>query len=398
MIQGVRTFVRGGLRELVVRPATQLPGLDALRSAAILLVLGTHWSQVFYPEVGGSPTPLQNFPLFYYGWTGVDLFFVLSGFLIGKQLWRELDATGTIRIGRFLLRRGLRIWPLYFAMLIYFAVFNPAVNPTLADWTFLSNYFPAGVGQTWSLSTEEQFYIAVPLLLLLLRKRLGLGNYVWVLLGIEALVLIFRASVLRDLAARGIAYTDGNDYRVVYPFHTHLEGLLVGLLIALLSVVRPTWLSRRSPRGVAWFAMAVMVGAGLTAVALRTYDQRLFAFVTLGLIFGGITFFILSDRSLLTKPLSWWGFYPISRLSYGMYLNHGWALPFTNKWAFQIAGTLTSQREAVFLIGLALMTLVSIGFAVVTFIVIEHPFLVLRERWIASQRGTAEHGGATAAA
>lgn len=376
-----RTLVVSGLRELIQRPPTQLAGLDALRSAAILLVIGSHWAGVFYAQAGGQHTPLQEFPLFYYGWTGVDLFFVLSGYLIGKQLWRELDATGGVQIGRFLLRRGLRIWPLYVAMLLYYTAFNPDINPRLADWTFLSNYWPGGVARTWSLSTEEQFYIAVPVLLAIFRKRWGLAQYFWILLACEVVVLFVRYGALQALFARGGDYTRA-DYTLIYPFHVHLEGLLAGLVLALVSVVRPQLFQRRSAAGISWLGIAVCVSCVALAIGLRAYQQRLFAFVTLGLIYGGLTFWVLSDRSWLSRPLGAAIFYPISRLSYGMYLNHGWALPFTNTWSLTLAQAIVPQREASFLLSLVFMTLVSMAFATVTFVCIEHPFLMLRARWL----------------
>src|SRR5262249_4481493 len=107
------------LRSLFVPPPGTFPSLDALRTAAIVLVIGNHLA------VGGAelaPSPAWNFTLFRYGWTGVDLFFVLSGFLIGRQLQRELQRTDSVKVPRFLLRRGLRIWPLYFAWVAFLAL------------------------------------------------------------------------------------------------------------------------------------------------------------------------------------------------------------------------------------------------------------------------------------
>src|SRR5215831_18752084 len=96
------------------RPSPRNAQLDALRAIAVLLVLGRH---------------LPFFPLWIrVGWTGVDLFFVLSGFLISGLLFREYKATGGIRIGRFLVRRGFKIYPAYYLFLtgsvIYYAVFE----------------------------------------------------------------------------------------------------------------------------------------------------------------------------------------------------------------------------------------------------------------------------------
>lgn len=382
---GVFSFFAGGLRELRVRPAAQLPGLDALRSAAILLVIGTHWALPEYEAAGGIPTALQQFPLFYYGWTGVDLFFILSGYLIGRQLWKELERTGTVQLGVFLLRRGLRIWPLYFAMLLYFAAGSRYVHPRLADFVFLSNYFPGGMVRGWSLSTEEQFYIAVPLLLLLIKRRIPLQAYAWVLLAIEAVLLVIRKVRLESFFAAGGQYSHA-DYVLIYPFHTHMEGLLVGLIIALFSVTHVQWFEKRSQSGISYIGLGVMFVAVLAAFTLRFLDQRLFAFASLGLLFGGVTFFVLADRSWITRPLSAWIFYPISRLSYGMYLNHWWFSNSANATMIDLARRITNDPPKVFLITLVMGTVASILFAVCTFLLIEHPFLVVRERWMAQRK------------
>ncbi|MEO7964898.1 MAG: acyltransferase [Gemmatimonadaceae bacterium] len=384
-VGGVRGLVLGGLRELYARPAGQLAGLDALRSAAILLVIGTHWALPEYQAAGGVPTALQQFPLFYYGWTGVDLFFVLSGYLIGRQLWRELQRTGTVQLGVFLLRRGLRIWPLYFFMLLYFAAGSRFVHPRLADWVFLSNYFPGGMVRGWSLSTEEQFYIAVPLLILLLKRRIPLQAYAWILLAIEGVLLVVRRAKLTTFFAAGGVY-ERADYVLIYPFHTHLEGLLIGLIIALLSVTHAQWFEKRSVSGISWIGLGVVLSSMIAAFALRSADRRLFAFVSLGLLYGGFVFFVLADRSWITRPLGAWIFYPISRLSYGMYLNHWWFSNTANSWMVDTARRITADPTAVFLITLVMGTIASIGFAVCTFVIIEHPFLVMRDRWMAQRK------------
>ncbi|HEY2896813.1 MAG TPA: acyltransferase, partial [Gemmatimonadaceae bacterium] len=152
------------MNDLRYAPQTQIPALDALRTLAILMVIAGH-----FPEAGKAQFPqyaqLLDGSLFAFGWTGVDLFFVLSGFLIGRQLWKEQLRTGTINVGRFITRRGFRIWPLYF----FIALLSPALDGKSsykwADWAFLSNYFSGRVEGGWSLSTEEQFYILAPLLI-----------------------------------------------------------------------------------------------------------------------------------------------------------------------------------------------------------------------------------------
>ena len=152
--------------------ARRIPQLDALRGIAILVVM-------FHNEGGVFPS-LQLSRVFASGWMGVDLFFVLSGFLITGIL---LDAKGSAGFFRnFYARRCLRIWPLYYAVVLFMFVGVPLLRPGLTSMIFersspwwayplyLQNFLiphssgaigPLGV--TWSLAIEEQFYLIWPL-------------------------------------------------------------------------------------------------------------------------------------------------------------------------------------------------------------------------------------------
>jgi peptidoglycan/LPS O-acetylase OafA/YrhL len=108
----------GPLHELRNPPKGQVPALDAMHTCAVALVIAAHGSKAFL-ENGGSANVFSNLPMVRGGWIGVDRFFVLSGYFIGKQLWRELQKTGTISFRRFMLCRGFRIWPLYYFFLAF---------------------------------------------------------------------------------------------------------------------------------------------------------------------------------------------------------------------------------------------------------------------------------------
>src|SRR6185295_10684233 len=101
-------MLRTAAEDLRHRPGANVASLDVLRSLAILLVFSNHTDRAF-----ATVDWIGNLPFVNWGWTGVDLFFVLSGYLIGSQLWKELRKSGRIQVGRFILRRGFRIWPLY---------------------------------------------------------------------------------------------------------------------------------------------------------------------------------------------------------------------------------------------------------------------------------------------
>jgi peptidoglycan/LPS O-acetylase OafA/YrhL len=171
--------------------------LDGLRALSILAVIWLHswWETPYYPQVEAMPVLRQGF-------YGVQVFFVVSGFLITTLLLREMERYGTISLRDFYIRRALRIWPLYFAVLgIYVVnalVFERGTQraasflhylPSFATFTytwFISANWPGGMfNLAWTLSTEEQFYFFWPIVLRFLRG-------VWsslLLLGIIALKL-----------------------------------------------------------------------------------------------------------------------------------------------------------------------------------------------------------------
>lgn len=137
--------------------------LDLVRFVAIILVLFRHAS-------------LDN-ALSHIGWVGVDLFFVLSGFLVSGLLFKEFKSYGKIRIGRFLVRRALKIYPMFYFFIVvsiifrYFFAQNPVtVEKILSEIFFLQSYFPGLWDHTWSLAVEEHFYLLLALFIFILLK------------------------------------------------------------------------------------------------------------------------------------------------------------------------------------------------------------------------------------
>jgi peptidoglycan/LPS O-acetylase OafA/YrhL len=378
--------VKSGWHELTHRPASQVPGLDALRAAAIFLVIGSHYAGSQWTHARGTPLAFAHNPIFNFGWTGVDLFFVLSGLLIGKQLWRELDKTGTVKVPRFLLRRGFRIWPLYFAIMGYLGVMH-GLSFQWPDWVFLSNYVTTSYARSWSLSTEEQFYIVVPLLLLVTARFLPARARAWPIVALILAIPVVRVFEWRRLRALNLPAAELAD-RMHFPIHVHCEALFIGLLLALLSTSTPRLFAAKGRWGTSPLALGVLVlgiGAGLV---LDKLDKDVFAFFSLALIFGSITFFVLADRSFLTRPLRSMVFYPFSRLAYGMYLNHFFFLHSSTAWTIAHFSSTLRSPLLVFLMGLVIGTAISAALAALTFVTIEHPFLLLREQLLGVPRET----------
>jgi peptidoglycan/LPS O-acetylase OafA/YrhL len=231
---------------------TYRPVIDGLRAIAVLAVVAYHF---------GLPLPG--------GFTGVDVFFVLSGYLIGGLLWQELGTTGRLRLGRFWLRRIRRLAPAFFTMLAATALagwfvllpydFREFGKEAISATLWLSNvYFWRGAGyfdgasedkpllHTWSLSVEEQFYIVLPLLFLALAR--WRGHLPAVLAALWALSLA---------ACIGLTATQPTATFYLFPFRAW--ELLTGVLAAIL--LR----DRRLPGWVALAGLALIL-AGLVLI------------------------------------------------------------------------------------------------------------------------------------
>jgi peptidoglycan/LPS O-acetylase OafA/YrhL len=366
----------GSFTQLLHPSPGQIPFLDGLRTIAILLVVNHHFSAGF-AELHGDNF-YSRLPFVVNGWSGVDLFFVLSGFLIGGQLWKELAKDGTISIRRFILRRGLRIWPLFFFVyLCVFVIYWPDAATKQYGWAdlvFLTNYFNHGiVGGGWSLCTEEQFYIVTPLLLCLFahKKLDAIRPWLWALL---ALVPAMRAAIWIHHTGRFFYHDPALFATMYYKFHTHCDGLIIGLIISNL------WVSYNKPRSSLWKSSCILLGGFVFLVALRELQHEIFIFTGLALFFGSLVWFGLSTRiQLFQSRLFYW----ISRLSFGMYLNHGYLVNPVLKGLLPRLHFLPPSSIATQLLGTVILIALSAATAIVTFCLVEHPFLGLRMRLLA---------------
>ncbi|HTI72110.1 MAG TPA: acyltransferase [Candidatus Limnocylindria bacterium] len=209
-------------------------GLDLLRAAAILLVLGRHFEKALedYAPIHAAPF-LEAWR--HGGWVGVDLFFALSGFLIGNLLVTEWRKTGSIRPGRFLARRAWKIVPPLYLMLGLTVALRCTFRPlavvareALVDAAFLTNYLLGAWAHTWSLALEAHFYLLLTLVAAwLLRGRQRLGPFVWTLAGLAALVLAIRACFPATGEPMSQQY-----FFLEFPTHRRIDSLLIGALLA----------------------------------------------------------------------------------------------------------------------------------------------------------------------
>src|SRR5438309_6845821 len=182
-----------------LKPDRRISELDGLRGFAILMVLFFHYFE-------SAPLPRYAAAAGQMTWTAIDLFFVLSGFLIGGIL---LDARQSPNyFSTFYCRRAFRILPLYAALLLAYAILRPTVAgdwfafqvtsvPLVAFLTFTQNFwmavpanFGGGAGITWSLAIEEQFYLLAPLVVRCLNRRGLLRVLITVVVGAPLLRLL----------------------------------------------------------------------------------------------------------------------------------------------------------------------------------------------------------------
>ena len=300
------------------------PELDVLRLIAFLIVFIVHRMD-FLPIHPGSHFWLYN--LFLLGDFGVPVFFLLSAFLITELLFRENDRVGTIHVGAFYMRRILRIWPLYFAVffgLVVLGHFLRGAGPRdpaswLAFTFFAGNWYicrhgwiPAyPVNPLWSISVEEQFYIAIPILASYGRRRVVKA---------VALALIAIAYALVINYARYPRHGFSSQWTNSF---VQFQFFSAGALLSLYLNGRvPKWPAavRIAAAGAAigcWFIASVVLGVQ----ADTPHSTMLGAAVGWALLLAGTLLLFLSllgiSAKYLPKPLVYLG-----RISYGLYVFH----------------------------------------------------------------------------
>jgi len=328
--------------------------LDGLRAFAILLVLGRHSLRPFISEDSYQQVlsigPIDFTPLVLNGWIGVDLFFVLSGFLIGRQAWRG-DS-----VGRFWFKRVTRILPAYWTCLGIIAIGLTITGAWprrgadfLAHLIMLQDYTGSVfVPSFWSLGAEEKFYLLAPLLVFLLaRSRVTR----WQGLGLAALWLL--PVMMRMMASRGLTdLVSYDEYFPQYrsPFHLTCESLVLGFAIAWMT--RQRWSSRidRPMREVLFWGGAAGVLYWLVpSVILRRIDPSaiVLAPALIGLCFGAMVLASVSGGgsfSLLIGRAMW---RPLATGSYTLYLTHMMVLPIAVALAPRVVPSATGDSLAV---------------------------------------------------
>jgi len=303
--------------------ASRVPALDSIRFVAFVAIYGVH-------SLFGVVSARWLYPPAF----GIDLFFVLSSFLITSLLVEERRTTGTLQVGRYYMRRLLRIWPLYFGYLVTaFALtqwsggaaigFEPIDDGYwVSHGLFVGNWYSAFAGypesniaHLWSVGVEEQFYIAWPLLLLLVRRRILLLSAILIGVSVTARVVV---------AAIGLEHPATWVMTI-----TRLDPIAAG---AALAVVSRRWAMAIKP----WLAWTLFAGGfavwqlgmifpvdhGGYGAALLSYGAGTAAAVL-------ILIAVLAPTGSLTRLMSNRLMVRLGRISYGLYVFHLMALSIT---------------------------------------------------------------------
>ena len=297
--------------------ADRIPSLDGLRAVAITLVIAAHAVQRGAPWIPPRPTTY----IAVLAYTGVKIFFVLSGFLITSLLLKELRNTGTLSLRSFYWRRTLRIFPAMYAFLMAMGagyaigvvrIGDDSPSRIFSCFAYLSDYIPVWgwpLHHTWSLSVEEQFYLLWPVGLLLCGLRKA---------GIFPAILILIA-----LITRTIAYGE-------YRFDTVADSLAIGCLASIYREPIEKALLRLWPSSIPLSGLLVVPLLLLPPANHYSRHPTFSSLVGIPLLNVSIAIAMLA---VIARPPAWLNAAPVvslGRLSYSLYL---WQQLFLNRFS-----------------------------------------------------------------
>ncbi len=366
----------------------RLPGLDVLRAIAVLLVLGNHMWMWSVPSAWPRSLAWCFEAWQRGGWIGVDLFFVLSGFLVSGLLFTDYRTRGRLAIGRFYVRRGWKIYPPFYVLigatlvahlLLRMPIPLRALPPELL---FLQNYLQGIWGHTWSLAVEEHFYLLLPLLLwAILRGRPGVqdpfARVLPLMIGVIAIVEL----VLRWVNVQ--SYDTYSHRTHLFSTHLRLDSLFFGVLLAYWYHFHPERFAAIQAR---WRRGLLVVGLVLL-VPPFLFDREEHIFLsTIGLTMNALgAGFVLVALLSLQLSQNWLlrSLAGIGRNSYSIYL---WHMPVI-LWGIPQCESLSGiDFGSPVRVVLAVSGSVLVGIMMAQ--LIEVPVLRLRNRWFPAQSST----------
>jgi len=322
------------------------------------------------------------------GWTGVDLFFVISGFLISGLLFEEFQQRGQINFGRFAIRRALKLYPalyvLVFGVMVVHLIHpgsqsvSDILTPLVHDLLFLQSYFPGTYGHFWSLSVEEHFYVLLPLTLYFMLRRARAQDAD----PFRRLPMAFLFVAVFCFSVRLVHALMVQPYEcLTHLFHTHLrlDSLLFGVVLSYWRRFRPERFQSIAGRFGRFLlpVSLVFVSAGFV------WEQSDFFMYTAGLTilylgYGGLLIGLLEIPETKESPFGWLlkACSYVGQHSYSIYLFH---IPVMAQ--LRRAGLLHGWP------GMAVYFVSSLVIGILLSKLIEFPVLNLRDRFFPRQAG-----------
>ena len=408
------------IKQLFVRPPGNFPVLDGFRALSMLMIIVFHTFAIYamtnakyHPETQMIDLIEQGGLAWSWAWNAdksVDIFFVISGFLITGILLRQLDREGRIHMWNFYTRRFLRLSPAYWlAILIYIGLNGPNIHYLWTNVLYINNFFPydkQAMNWTWTLAIEEQFYLIYPILLAtLVRITRKPEGWLWGLLGLSFLIRF-----LVIITHHRIAYTPGSmlvtdpefhayHFDVLYDnLYTRYGALLCGCLAAFYYYhhedATKRFLNTTLGHVLGILSLVCIVALMMTPVLERRFDDWhwmniLYQTFSRNLFAGSLAYLILLcvERSYMSRVLNlifanrFW--YPLAQLSYSMYLLH--VLPIVAMVSLGVEAMHNYPKlypytnwEAMCLLSLYSAGLTILG-ALVFYLLIERPIMNLRK-------------------
>jgi peptidoglycan/LPS O-acetylase OafA/YrhL len=349
------------------------PGLDLLRALAIIVVV------IYHAGIMGFPLPGR---VHRFGWVGVDLFFVLSGYLIGGQMLAPLARDQPINLRRFFARRALRILPAYLVVLsIYFSLPSWREYPEMSPlWKFLISVQNIGLhggtafSHAWSLAVEDQFYLLLPLILLFVNRwrRAALIIPCVIVLGGIALRAFL---AIQNPAEIGVSFR-GFQTWIYYATWTRLDPLVFGVAMAAIEKFRPQWwqLLMNLARWLWLPGLALIVyGLYLGEGDYLTVAASIWQFPLIALGMAALLVCALSPR-LPLRRVAIPGAAFVASIAYSAYLIQKLVIHFVAQFCSSHNIALTSVPA------LLLVEVCVYAGATALFFAVERPFLQLRHR------------------
>ncbi|MBM9577527.1 acyltransferase [Leptospira sp. 201903070] len=374
----------------------EIQSLNGIRAIAILLVIIYH---VWLPfSVTDIPKILQNVLSNFN--SGVDLFFVLSGFLIYSGILKYREQPDLFSKKSFFIARTFRIFPAYYFCLFIlyfyyqgrFQKISQLPNPnelqsaelnsillilqsSYADFFYVSNYTEHRLSLVgWSLSIEEQFYLILPFLSTFLLFKLKSKKRIFLLAILYLIPLFFRI----------FYFLQKSDISVLIYSHTRIDSLIAGMILGEIQIVashlrpeRPKFLKNYIP---AIGILFLLIGHGFP---LEHWFRRTFGFNFFNIGFALLVFTSIRTKGSVSFLLGSPFLRPIARLSYTMYL---WNILIAGITVSKVIAEYRTPSAGVFLFAVLAAILCCFLFSWILYLLIERPFLILKERILSESK------------